>query len=296
MIENLNEIPEEELFTGGHLACKGCSAVLGLKLITKALGSETIVVNASGCMTLLCIYPSTPLKISWFHSAIENAASTASGVVAALKRLDQKKNVVCYAGDGATYDIGMQALSGMLERREPIIYVCYNNESYGNTGVQRSSATPYGAWTTTTPTGRKNLTGTRMERKPMAKIVAAHGAPYVATACTSYPLDFVKKVQKASLVSGPAFIDLLTPCSTGWGFDPKKTVEIGKLAVRSGMWTLYEVVQGKFALTYKVKDKKAEEYLKAQRRFKHLSGEEISRMQAKVDSDFSLLEQGRFWE
>ncbi len=296
MIENLQQIPEEEFITGGHLACKGCAAVLGLKLITKALGRETVIVNASGCMTLLCIYPVTPLKISWIHGAIENAASTASGVRAALKRLKIEKNVVCYAGDGATYDIGMQALSGMLERREKIIYVCYNNESYGNTGVQRSSATPYGAYTTTTPAGAESPLGTAMERKPMTRIVAAHGTPYVATACVSYPLDFIKKVQKASLVNGPSFIDLLTPCSTGWGFNPEKTIEIGRLAVRSGMWALYEVVNGKFELTFKMKDKNVEEYVKAQRRFKHLSAEEIARIQAKVDCDFALLEQGKFWE
>jgi pyruvate ferredoxin oxidoreductase beta subunit len=287
-INSIKDIPEEDLFTGGSPACAGCGAALGLKLALKALGKNTLVINASGCMTLLTVYPYTPLKTNWLHLAIECAGAGATGAARAFKALKKDMKVLCFAGDGASYDIGLQSLSAAAERKEDFIYLCYNNEAYGNTGMQKTGATPYGANTTTTPLGKKNPIGKLIPKKDLPKIMADH-AIYSATACISYPLDYIKKVQKAANIKGPTFIDLLTPCPTGWRFPHNKTIEIGRLAVETGMWILQEYENGKRIVNYKPKRKPVKEYLLAQKRFKHLPKKEIEKIQKEVDATWASL-------
>ena len=231
-------------------------------------------------------------KTPWIHLAIENAAAGASGIRAALKQRRKKNiNVICYAGDGATYDIGFQSLSSAVERGDKFIYICYNNQSFSNTGVQKSGATPEKAYTTTTPKGNP------FKRKPLVKIMAAHGMPYTATACVSFPMDYMKKLRKASKINGPSFIDLLCPCPTGWGFHSSRMVEVGKLAVLTGAWPLYEIENGKFKLTYTpAKLLPVERYLSLQYRFKHLDKKEINEIQRKINEEWFLLEKGKYWE
>jgi pyruvate ferredoxin oxidoreductase beta subunit len=296
-IKSIRDVPTQELVVGGAPLCAGCPGSLGLKLALKALGRRTIVVNASGCMTLFTTFPSMPTKVPWLHVAIENAAAAATGIRAALGQLGRNKgiNILCFVGDGATYDIGFQSLSGAVSRGEDFIYVCYNNNSFSNTGVQMSSATPWGAYTSTTPLrgGVANLT----KRKPMAKIIAAHGAPYVAQACISDAVDYMRKLQKAASIPGPKFIDLLAPCPTGWGFDHSMTVRIGELAVKTGVWPLYEIERGRFTLSYAPeKLMPVEEYLKTQRRFDGISRQAVIQIQSMVDREWGLLRQGRYWE
>jgi pyruvate ferredoxin oxidoreductase beta subunit len=220
----------------------------------------------------------------------EATGATCSGIVAALKiRGLEDITVVGWAGDGGTVDIGIQALSGAAERETNFIYVCYDNEAYGNTGLQRSGATPYGAWTTTTPTGKKE------RKKDMPLIMAAHRIPYVATACPSYPIDFVNKLRKAKETKGTKYIHVLAPCPTGWRYDASKTVEVGRLAVQTGMWALYEIENGKFRLNPpsdrlidKSKRKPVKDYLSMQERFRHLTEADIERIQAWVDEDWEF--------
>jgi len=291
-INSIKDIPTEELVVGGASLCGGCPADLGLKLALKGMGKNTIVVNASGCMTLFVTYPHMPLKVPWLHLAIENAGAAVIGINAGLKVLGKKGiNILCYVGDGATYDIGFQSLSGAAERGEKFVYVCYNNQSFSNTGVQMASSTPLLTSTTTTPEGNP------FRRKPMVKIMAAHGIPYSATACVSYPLDFIKKVQKAAKADGPTFIDLLCPCPTGWGFEQSKTIEIGKLAVTTGAWPLYEIEKGKFSLTLPLqKLEPIETYLKTQRRFHNIRPEQAMEIQNMINREWDLLRQGKFWD
>ena len=296
-IKTIRDVPKEELVKGGAPLCSGCPGSLGLRLALKALGKRTIIINASGCMTLFTTFPNMPTRVPWLHIAIENAAAGATGVRAALDQLGRSRgvNILCFAGDGATYDIGFQALSGAVSRGDDFIFVCYNNNSFSNTGVQMSSATPYGAYTSTTPV--KEGAGNLMRRKPLAKIIAAHGAPYVAQTCVSNPLDYIKKLQKAASIPGPKFIDLLAPCPTGWGFDASKTVEVGELAVKTGAWPLYEVQDSRFTLSYSpAKLLPIREYLKTQRRFAGLSEKTVQEIQAQVDKQWALLRQGRYWE
>lgn len=237
-------------------------------------------------------YPLTPFKVPWIHVAIENAGAVASGLWRAFKvKRKTNVNIVPYVGDGATYDIGFQALSGAIDRGDHFIYVCYNNESFGNTGVQKSSATPFGAWTSITPKGNP------MTKKSITKIIAAHDCPYVATACVSYPIDFMKKLQKAAKIRGPKFIDLLTPCQPGWGYDPSQMVNVGKLAVETGAWPLYEIENGQFRLTKSYdKLKPVKEYLKVQGRFEHLSEASLNKIQFRIDQRWDKLVEGKFWE
>lgn len=297
-IKTIKDVPKEDWIVGGTSSCQGCGAILGLKLALKALGKNTIIINSSGCMTLVPTYPLTAFKVPWIHVAIENGGAVASGICRALEMKGQHGvNVVVYAGDGATYDIGFQALSGALERGDNFIYICYNNQSFGNTGVQKSSATPFGAYTTTTPTGKSNKIGNKNERKPMTKIVAAHGIPYLATASVGYPLDFIKKVQKAAKIKGPKYIELLSPCQPGWGFETNDTVNEGKLAVDTGFWPLYEIDHGVFNLSLKPeKLKPVEEYLKLQERFKHLEKASVMLIQADINKRWEKLVKGNFWE
>ncbi len=285
-----------ELFSGGSPLCAGCMSSLGLKLALKALGKNTIVINATGCLTLLSVYPHSPMKVPFIHVAMENAGAVATGVCAAYKQIGRHVNILVYAGDGATYDIGLQSLSGACDRREDFIYVCYNNQSFSNTGVQQSSATPLGAATSTTPPGKKNEMGNLFQRKPMERIMAAHGIPYVATACVSFPQDYMEKLKKAMHISGPKFIDLLCPCPTGWGFKPEEGIEIGRLAVQTGAWPLYEIERGKLKITYMPeKLRPIEDYLSRQKRFKHLKPKHIKMIQRIIKKRWNELVKGDFY-
>lgn len=287
----MNSVPFKDFTSGGSPLCAGCPASLGLKLALKVLGKKTIVINASGCMTLYSTYPYMPTHVPWLHLAIENAAAGALGVIAGLRQTRKKSYILCYAGDGATYDIGFQSLSCAVEREEDFIYICYNNQSFSNTGVQVSQATPKKTYTTTTPQGNP------FRRKPLVKLLAAQGIPYAATACVSYPIDYMKKVYKASRTKGPAFIDLLCPCPTGWGFPPSNMIKVGKLAVLTGAWPLYEVENQKFRLTINPsKLLPIQSYLSLQKRFKHLKKKDILAIQQQVNIEWEALKQGKYWE
>ena len=287
-IKTTKDIPEEDYLIGGSPTCAGCPAEIGLKMALKALGKNTIVVNASGCMTLLCNYPYTPLKVPWIHSAIENAAATASGVAHALKILKKDATVICYAGDGATYDIGIGSLSGMAARGDPVIYICYNNQSYANTGNQWDTATPFLASTKTTPLGKQsrgNLTPT----KNMVKIMGAHGI-YSATASPAFPLDYMNKLRKAQAMKAPAYIEYLQPCVPGWDFEEGKGIKVAKLATESGFWPLYEIEGNRVTINYKpAQIKSVKEFLQMQGRFRHLTDYDINVIQGLVNADWKEL-------
>jgi pyruvate ferredoxin oxidoreductase beta subunit len=280
------EIPEKEFLAPGHRACAGCGATIGVRLALKMLGENTVAISATGCLEVITTpYPETSWEIPWMHVAFENAAAVASGVESALKSQGKTDTtVVVFGGDGGTADIGLQALSGAMERGHNLIYICYDNEAYMNTGIQRSGATPYGASTTTSPHGKESF-GEDRPKKNMPMIMAAHGIPYIATASISYPEDFMKKVKKASEIDGPAYIHLQQPCTTGWGYSPEKTIELGRLAVETGSWILYEIEEGEFKVTYRPLQRRAvKEYLNAQKRFKHLTDLEKERIQSHVDA------------
>ena len=285
----IKELPREEYLLKGHAACAGCGPAISLRLLFKALGNRIIMVVPACCTTVIQgPYPFTSSAVPLQNILFESTGAAASGITAALhqRELDDI-TVVGWAGDGGTVDIGIQALSGAAERGTNFIYICYDNEAYGNTGMQRSGATPYGAWTTTTPTGK------RERKKDMPLIMAAHKIPYVATACTSYPLDFVNKLRKAKAIEGTKYIHLLAPCPTGWRYDTGKTIEMGRLAVQSGLWVLYEIENGKFKLSSpsdrlvdKSKRKPIKEYFASQGRFRGLKDEDVEKIQKWVDEDW----------
>lgn len=290
LFKSLKELPREEYFAPGHRMCPGCMPALAARLILKAARGNVVVVNPTGCLEVsTSTYPDTAWRVPWVHIAFENGGSVASGIEAGLKALrkkgktDEKPHVIVLAGDGGTADIGFQALSGMLERGHDIVYVCYDNEAYMNTGIQRSGTTPFGAATTTTPPGRVSF-GKPTWKKDMVAIAVAHGIPYAATACPSYPLDLANKVVKAMEVEGPAYLHVLTPCTPGWRIADSMGVEVGRLAVLTGLWPLYEVVRGQYKLTVQVPRRKpVTEYLKLQGRFKHLTEKEIAEVQRYAD-------------
>ena len=284
-------MPEEELFASGHRACAGCGSALALRHVMKAAGRNVIVVQATGCMEVVSSpYPQIAWEVPWLHAAFETAASAASGVWRALKaegRTDTK--VLALGGDGATFDIGFGAMSGAFERGENILYVCNENGAYMNTGLQRSSATPYGASATTTPAGKK-IPGKREFKKPLALIMAAHGPPYVATASVCDIPDLHRKVKKGLETEGPCYLEVVSPCPVGWYSDSAKSIEIAALAKDTRVSPLYEVIDGKISITHDVKEPKpVEEYLKTQGRFKHLQPEEIKIIQARVDEIWGKL-------
>lgn len=287
----MEELTEEELLAHGHRACPGCGSTLAIRFVLKAVRKNVIVCASTGCMEITTTpYPETSWRVPWIHVAFENAAAVASGVQAGLKILGKRgTKVMAIAGDGGTVDIGLQALSGMVERNDNVLYVCTDNEAYMNTGIQRSGATPYGAWTTTTPLGKVKR-GEDRPKKDMPAIIAAHGAPYVATASVGYPLDLIRKAKKAAEIEGPTYIHVLCPCPPGWRFDSSKTIEIAKLGVLTGMWNLYEIERGKLNVTFKPpKRRPVAEYLKLQGRFRHLTEEEIAEIQRMVDEQCKQL-------
>jgi pyruvate ferredoxin oxidoreductase beta subunit len=244
---------------------------IAVKLILEGSGENSIVVTPTGCLEVTSTrYPQSAWGVPWIHSLFENAAAVASGIETALKVLEKKANVIVIAGDGATVDIGVRALSGMFERGHNVTYICYDNEAYMNTGVQRSGSTPYGASTTTSPAGKLSF-GEDRPKKNIPAIAAAHGIPYVATASIGYPKDVIKKVKKAQEIFGPKYIQILTPCPTGWRFDGSKTIKIARLAVETALFPVYEMENGEVTKVRKIKERKpVEEYLKLQGRFRHL--------------------------
>lgn len=268
----IKELPEKELLAPGHRLCAGCSASIAARMALKAIRGPTVVVQSTGCLEVATtIYPYSSWEIPWVHVAFENAAAVASGIEAAFKAMKKKGvDIITLCGDGGTFDIGIQALSGALERGHDFVYICYTNEAYMNTGIQRSGATPRGAWTTTTPAGTV-IPGKPEFKKDLIGICASHGIEYAATACISYWNDYMTKVRKAIEVDGPAVIDVLAPCPRGWRFDPSKTIEMGRLAVQTRYFPIYEVDKGEYRLNMKVQNPKpVEEFLKAQGRFSHL--------------------------
>ena len=282
-MENMNVfvaklLPKEDFVAKGHRACQGCGEVLAMRLIHKILGKNTIVSTATGCMEIISSsYPDTAWKIPWLHVAFENAASVCSGVEAGYKALARKGRVpdrrlqfIAMAGDGGTADIGLQALSGALERGHDFMYICYDNEAYMNTGIQRSSCTPYGASTTTSPSGKKSI-GQTTWKKNMVEIVAAHDVPYVATINPSYPIDLAMKVRKAMSIKGPRYLHVYAGCPTGWRSDSDMTIQIGRLAVQSGVFPLYEIDHNRYRITVPTPERiPVKKYLETQRRFRHL--------------------------
>ena len=282
-------LPPEELMSCGHLARQGCGAAQAMRYALKALGQKTILCIPACCWAVIDgAYPHTSLDVPIYHCAFETAASTACGVKAGLERVgDRETTVVAWAGDGGTFDIGLQALSGAAERNDDIIYVCYDNEAYMNTGIQRSSATPYGAWTTTTPVKYfKN-----QPKKDIVAIMAAHRIPYIATGSVAYPEDLFKKIKKAKDIKGTRFIHIFAPCPTGWKSRPDDSVKLARMAVQNGLFPLLEIEDGeKVTLNFKLKEKKPiNDYLRLQGRFRHLTEEQIVVMQAEVDARWERL-------
>ncbi len=279
-------LPAEEYVGSGNLACQGCGANLALRYVLKALGPRTVLCIPACCWAVIDgAFPHSCMDVPIYHCAFETAASTATGVKAGLEMLgDTETTVVAWAGDGGTFDIGLQALSGAAERNTDIIYVCYDNEAYMNTGIQRSSATPYGAWTTTTPIKFFK----DQPKKDIDAIMAAHRIPYMATGSVAYPEDIFKKIKKAKAIKGTRFFHIYAPCPTGWKSRPEDAVKLARMVVQNGLFPLYEVENGeKYTMTVKVKDKKPiADYLKLQGRFRHLKPEEIAAIQAGVDLEW----------
>ncbi len=279
-------LTEEELVHPGNRACSGCGLSIIYRIGLKALGQNTILVVPPSCLTVMQgLYPVASTKLPCINVTFASTAAAASGVRGAMKSLKKENvNVVAWAGDGGTGDIGIQALSGACERGEDIIYICYDNEAYMNTGIQRSGTTPQGVLTTTTP-----IKGKLQEKKDIPAIIAAHKIGYVATASAAYPLDFYDKVKKAMTMSGPRYIHVHTPCPPGWNFATRYTIKIGKLAVETGLFDLYEIEDGKLSLTGQSKRligksrKPVEDYFATQGRFKSLDPEHVASVQAQVD-------------
>jgi pyruvate ferredoxin oxidoreductase beta subunit len=292
-----NRVPVEEFVAEGHSFCTGCGEALALRLACKALGSNVIIANATGCIEICTSpLPVTSWRVPWIHTLFENTAAVISGSEAGLRILMKKgkmpeKDIKCVAvaGDGGTSDIGIQALSGAFERGHNFLYLCFDNEAYMNTGIQRSSATPYGASTTTAPAGKFSI-GQTTWKKDLPEIAVAHNIPYVGTASPGYPFDLMNKVKKGREVKGPAYIHILSPCPTGWRSPSNLSVRLAKLAVETAIFPLYEVENGRYKLNVDPpKLKLVEEYLKPQGRFRHLLEGDIKEIQEHVNDEYAKL-------
>jgi 2-oxoisovalerate ferredoxin oxidoreductase beta subunit len=284
-------IPEQELMFSGHAACPGCAPALAMRLLLKGLGPRTVVSIPACCWTVIATpYPTTALHTAVLDNAIEATGASISGLRAAVDALGLKDvTVVGFAGDGGTADIGLQSMSGMLERRTNAIYVMYDNEAYMNTGVQRSGATPWGAWTTTTPVAG-DARGKPEAKKDVMGIVLAHRPAYAATLNPSFPEDFERKVEHARALSGPRFLHVFAPCPPGWKFDSAETIALGRLATDTGVFPLYEVEEGHLRVTRKINRlKPVVEYLRAQGRFRHFSDADVAAVQVQVQTGWDQL-------
>jgi len=282
------DMNDNEYMYSGHVGCPGCGAAIAMRFTLKALGDKTIVVLPACCWSIIAgPYPQSTLKVPVIHSAFETGGAVASGVRAALDmKGDSETTVVTWAGDGGTFDIGFQALSGAVERNEDFIYVCYDNEAYMNTGVQRSSSTPYGAWTTTTP----GQDWKKMRKKNIVEALVAHRIPYAATANIAFPEDLVRKVQKAKGLKGSKFIHIYASCPTGWRIPSEMSVKIARMAVQTNIFPLYEVENGiKYTINYKPKEYLVREYFKLQGRFRYLTDRDLDQIQEMVNEDWELL-------
>jgi pyruvate/2-oxoacid:ferredoxin oxidoreductase beta subunit len=292
--KSAKELPKEEYILPGTRSCAACGMMLTYRHSLKALGNDkTIVAVPASCMTVLHgVYPITPVKIVCVNNPFAATGASVSGIVAGLKATGKEGyTVVAFAGDGGTYDIGIQALSGALERGTDFIYVCYDNEGYMNTGTQRSSASPAGAITTTTPIMSK-----LQHKKDMIRIVEAHRIPYLATASPAFPLDLYDKMRRAKEIHGPRYMEVLAPCPPGWGFPNKDLIKMGKLAVDCGIHVLYEVVDGKFRLTSrslmlakKGRAATVADYVNGQTRFRRINQEQIQELQEFTDKRWEEL-------
>ena len=281
-------LPDRELMHSGHFGCPGCGAALGMRIAMKAFGENTLMVIPAGCWgTLNGPYPFAPLKVPVLEVAFATTAISAAGVRAGLDMMGKHDvNVVAWAGDGGTFDIGLQSLSGTVERNDDIIYVCYDNEAYMNTGIQRSSATPYAAWTTTTPADSPKLE----PKKDMVGILAEHRIPYAATASIAYPEDFLRKLEKAKAIRGAKFIHLWVSCPTGHKSEERHSVKVSRLAVESGVFPLYEVEQGvEYTINHEPAFTDVTEYLNLQGRFRHLDAAQIETTRRNVDWEWKRL-------
>ncbi|MFA6170277.1 MAG: thiamine pyrophosphate-dependent enzyme [Candidatus Margulisiibacteriota bacterium] len=297
---NLKELSKrQDPLTGGHRLCPGCGASIVVRQVLLASKDPVVVVSATGCLEVsTTIFPYAAWQVPFLHNAFENAAATMSGVEAYYQFLKRKGktsqhiNFVAFGGDGGTYDIGLQSLSGALERGHDLTYVCYNNQAYMNTGIQRSSATPKGANTTTEPAG-KIKQGKMMNRKDLTEIIVAHAIPYVAQATVGNWADLTRKAEKAFSIRGPKFLNVLQPCRLGWAYKPEDTGVVGRLAAETCFWPLYEVENGVYKVTKPREKKPVTEFLKTQDRFRHLfkPGNEqlIADIQAEVDQRWALL-------
>ena len=269
---------KKTLLSPGHRGCAGCGQMIAARLVADTLGPDTIIANATGCLEVVTTaYPESSWGLPWVHSLFENASAVASGIYAALKTQgkDKKIKVIAQGGDGGTFDIGFGLISGMWERGENILYICYDNEGYMNTGAQASGATPWAANTTTTPAGASpdiNGIGSHFMKKDMLAIALAHGLKYVAQTTVAYPLDIVKKVKKAMATEGPSYLQILVPCIPGWKIEPNQTIALAKLAALTGIYPVVEFVNGQLAEVIKTTGQRppVEDYLKPQGRFKHL--------------------------
>ena len=299
---NLKELSKREpLFTGGHRACAGCAGAIAIRQVMIAASAYKVVVgSATGCMEVVStLFPYTSWKVPFIHSAFENSAASVSGVETAYRSLKKQGKIkddikfIAFGGDGGTYDIGLQSLSGAMERGHDMLYVCYNNEAYMNTGIQRSGATPFGAATTTAPSGSVKQ-GKEQHRKDMTKIMVAHNIPYVGQTVVGKWNDLISKVEKALSIPGPKFINILAPCRLGWAYKPEDTVDLGVMALDTCVWPMYEVVDGVYKLNYKPKEKKpVVEYLKTQARFSHIMKPEnksiVDAIQQSIDKEWAVL-------
>lgn len=280
------ELPEREVFLSGHAACPGCSEALAIRYILSTVGSKAIVVVTASCISVIVgPHPFSSFRLPIYQTAFETSAAAAAGISRALKVTGQKDVLaMAIVGDGGTYDIGFQALSSVAERNEDLLYICLNNEGYMNTGIQKSSATPLGGWTTSTPSGKA------YPKKNLVEIMALHKVAYCATATIGYPDDLVAKVNKAKNLSGTRYIDVLTPCLHGWGIRDDEAVNISRLAVESKYYPIYEVEGGsEYTLNIKPGNLPLEEFLNKQRRFQFLSPARVNVLQKHVDDFFEYL-------
>lgn len=263
----------------GHRACQGCGEALAARLVTEAAGPDVVVANATGCLEVFTTaWPQSSWRVPWVHSLFENAPAVASGVEAALRAQGRSgTKVMAFGGDGGTFDIGFQALSGMLERHHDILYVCFDNEAYMNTGIQRSSSTPHAASTTTSPSGKARM-GKRHLKKDLLSVIAAHHVPYAASASVAYPHDLRKKVRRAMGISGPTFLLVHSPCPLGWGHDSALTIELARLGVETGLFPLIELERAEVVGVMPIRNPKpVTDYLRHQSRFRHLFDDEDPR-------------------
>ncbi len=299
-IKGLKELPAEEPLSPGHRLCPGCGASIVVRQVLLAAPKDTVIANATGCLEVsTALYPYSAWNRPWIHSAFENAAAVAAGVGSGFRALAKRGEgkehpIIVFGGDGGTYDIGLQALSGAIERGHRFLYVCYDNEAYMNTGIQRSGGTPMGAWTTTTQVGSARA-GKVEAKKDLMSIMVAHHIPYAATASISHWRDLMTKVRKALSYDGPTFMHVMAPCTRGWRFDSSKTVRMSRLAVETRLFPLYEVEGGVYKVTFPVASPKpVEDYLKLQGRFSHLfqpqNAAELEAIKRGVDENYRRLE------